>query len=256
VAEAMRAAFIVFFALLAASAQALTALPDFTSGGAVEIAQVLDGDSVRLADGRELRLVSIDAPPAGRGREATLAARAKAALEQLVVGESLELRLAGTASDRRGRVVGELFAGGRWVQRELVQRGLARVRGEADNRLGLAELLAAEASARAARRGIWALAEYDLRRADETARYAGTFQLVEGTVVDAARVEGGIRLNFGPDWHTAFNLRISAAALKLWRAAGLDPMTLKGARLRVRGFIDGTNRPTIEVTYPEQIERL
>jgi len=24
----------------------------------------------------------------------------------------------------------------------------------------------------------------------------------------------------------------------------------------VRGFIDGTRRPTIEVTFPEQIERL
>jgi micrococcal nuclease len=252
----MRAAVIALFALFAASAQALSAEPDFAPGGTVQITQVLDGDTIRLADGRELRLVSIDAPPPGRGREATLAARAKEALERLVAGDNLELRLAGNGSDRRGRVVGALFAGGLWVQRELVERGLARVRGEADNRLGLAELLAAEDSARAARRGIWALAAYEVRQADEAARYAGTFQLVEGTVIDAARVEGGIRLNFGPDWHTAFNLRISAATVKLCRAAGLDPMTLKGARLRVRGFIDGTNRPTIEVTYPEQIERL
>ena len=61
-----------------------------------------------------------------------------------------------------------------------------------------------------------------------------------------AQVEGGAYLNFGPDWHTAFSVHLSREAQKLVRAAGLDPRSLAGVRLRVRGFIDGTRRPTIK----------
>ncbi len=115
-------------------------------------------------------------------------------------------------------------------------------------------MLAAEAEARAARRGLWQRAAFAVRQADAAARDSGSFQIVAGTVADAARVGGTVYLNFGPDWHTAFAVRIGRAALKLCRDAGLDPMALKGARLRVRGFIDGKIRPVMDVSFPEQIE--
>ena len=153
-------------------------------------------------------------------------------------------------------MLAELFAGGRWVQRELVRRGLARVHGAADNRRGLEALLAVEDAARTARRGIWRLGMFAVRAAGDAARDAGTWQIVEGKVEDVALVEDGAYVNFGPDWRTAFSLHIGRDALKLVRDGGLDPKSLKGARLRVRGFIDGARRPTIEVSFPEQIERL
>jgi len=240
----------VAFAVAAAAANARTTIPDFAPGGPVTLGAVNTGDRLALADGRSLRLASIETPATGE-----LAARAKLALEKLVTGKTLELRYAGNASDREGRVVAALFAGGRWVQRELVRRGLARVHGAADNRLGLTALLAAEDAARKARRGLWRRSAYAVREADDAARDAGTWQIVAGTVADAALVEDGAWLDFGPDRHTGFGVHISREALKLARAAGLDPNGLKGARVRVRGFIDGTRRPTIEVTFPEQIER-
>jgi hypothetical protein len=95
-----------------------------------------------------------------------------------------------------------------------------------------------------------------VRDAADAARDAGTWQIVEGNADDMALVEGGAYVNFGPDWHTAFSLHIGRDALKLMRDSGLDVKRLKGARLRVRGFIDGTTRPTIEVSFPEQIEVL
>ena len=238
------------------AAAARTALPDFQPGGAAELRAVIDGGTLALADGRVLRLVGIEAPDPARRAEHDLAARATAALEKLVARKPLELRYAGNGIDRNGHVLAELFAGGRWVQRELVRRGLARVRGAADNRAGLAALLAVEQTARAARRGIWRLRAFAVRDAADAARDAGTWQIVEGKVVDVALVEGGAYVNFGPDWRTAFSLHIGRDALKLMRDSGVDPQSLKGARLRVRGFIDGTRRPTIEVSFPEQIERL
>jgi micrococcal nuclease len=240
--------------LAAVAANAKPRLPEFTPGEAIAIAAVRDGATLRLADGRELRLVGIEAP--AEKFAAAAAARAKAALEKLVTRPPLEARYGETRIDRHGSVLAHLFAGGRWVERELVQRGLARVHGSADNRLGLALLLASEASARQARRGLWARSYYAVRSAGDAARYAGSFQIVEGTVVDTASVGGTVYLNFGPDWHTAFSLRIAPPALKLCRAAGIDPLALKGKSVRVRGFIDGRNRPLIEVSFPEQIELL
>ena len=36
--------------------------------------------------------------------------------------------------------------------------------------------------------------------------------------------------------------------------AGLDPASLTGKMVLTRGYIDGTRRPTIAITFPEQIE--
>jgi hypothetical protein len=94
-------------------------------------------------------------------------------------------------------------------------------------------------------------------RTPETApRFVDSFQLVEGRVVAAKQARNQVFLNFGPDRKTDFTVRIDAAALKLWRAAGIDPLTLEGARLRVRGWLRSWNGPLIEVTHPEQVERL
>lgn len=233
--------------LLTFAAAARTSLPAFEPGGAVEAASVIDGTTLKLADGRELRLVGIDTP------DATLA---KAVLEKLVDGKRLELRFAGNRADRNGRVLAELFANGRWVERELVRRGLARVHGAADNRMGLAALLAVEDQARQKRHGLWRAKRFAVRDAGDAARDAGTWQIVEGTVVDVAHVEDGTFIHFGADWRELLSAHLGRDAEKLARAAGLDAKSLAGARVRVRGFIDGTRRPTIEVTFPEQIERL
>jgi len=234
--------------LAAGIASAQTAMPEFEAGGPVALGAVIDGTTLSLADGRVMRLASIDVPLAP--------AAARAAVERLVAGKGLELRYAGARTDRRDRIVAELFADGHWVQDELIQQGLARVRGGADNRAGLETLLADEDRARTDRLGLWRRPQFAVRDAAEAARDAGTWQIVAGTVAAALRLEGGVALVFGADRAHAFRVNIGHDSLKLCRAAGLDPLTLEGARLRVRGFIDGTNRPTLEVTFPEQIERL
>ena len=77
------------------------AAPVFTDGGAVEVARVVDGETLTLKDERVLRLVDIDVPLRG-----AIAAQAKEALAALIDGQSLTVRFAGNATDRQGRVVG------------------------------------------------------------------------------------------------------------------------------------------------------
>src|SRR5260221_15069 len=83
----------------------------------------------------------------------------------------------------------------------------------------------------AARLGVWRDGFYAVRSADEAGRYLDSFQLVEGTVAEASKVKGQVFLNLGPDWHSAFTLRLARPALALFKADGFDPLALKGARL-------------------------
>ncbi|HEX9491585.1 MAG TPA: thermonuclease family protein [Stellaceae bacterium] len=233
-------------------------LPAFEPGETVTIGAVVDGGELVLGDARRVRLVGIEAPhpAAAHGQSWPYAEEAKAVLEKLVLGREVELRFAGNRRDRYGRILAHVFVGKRWVQGEMIRRGLARVASAADNRRGVAEMLAREDRARQARRGIWRDRFYAVRAADEAGRYAGSFQIVEGAVADTAMVEGQLFVNFGGDWRTAFSLRLQPDALRVFRAEGIDAGALRGARVRVRGWVRGSERPIIDVTHPEQIERL
>ena len=196
-----------------------------------------------------LRLVDIDVPTRG-----ALAAPAKAALAALIEGHALSVKFAGDATDRQGRMLAELYAGETWVQGELLRRGFARVAGTADHRIGLAEMLALERQARRYRRGLWADAAYAIVPAAEAGHHAGSFALVTGTVARVVSNSSGILLVFGADQHNGLVLTIAPDVVKLCRAAELDPATLADKTLLTRGYIDGTRRPTIAITFPEQIE--
>lgn len=114
-----------------------------------------------------------------------------------------------------------------------------------------------EARARAAKRGLWAHPAFAVRAADRVSfADAGTFQLVQGRVRDVAEVGGRTYLNFGPDWRTDFTVTIAEQDRKLFAEGALDAETLRGAQLRVRGYVEWLNGPMIAVTHPDEIERV
>ena len=113
-----------------------------------------DGDTLTLlTDTRQevrVRLAGIDTPERGQ----PFGDRARQALSDLAFGEHVRVAAAGT--DRYGRAVGRVFAGGVDVNAEMVRRGAAWVfRRYSDD----PELLRLEEEARATRRGLWALPE-------------------------------------------------------------------------------------------------
>ncbi len=221
--------------------------------------EVVDGDTLVLDDGRQVRLVGIQAPklPLGRpGFQAwPLADKAKAALEDLALGKPVQLSFGGRRMDRHGRLLAHLHdAGGGWLQGEMLRRGLARVYSFADNRALVPQMLALERRARAAGRGIWAHPYYRVRNAAETPKFIRGFQLVEGRVLQASVVKGRVYLNFGADWRTDFTVSLAPRDRRRFEAEGVDPRDYAGRRVRVRGWLKSFNGPMIEVTHPEQIE--
>jgi endonuclease YncB( thermonuclease family) len=246
----------------AASTGAASSPPDIAERAAV--VEVIDGDTLVLDDGRPVRLVGIQAPKLLLGRPGfeawPLAEEAKAALSALALGREVGLGYGGRRTDRHGRALAQLYlldgAGepGLWVQGALLEAGLARVYSFADNRALIAEMLACERRARAGRRGIWGDPFYAVRTPDRVQGHAGSFQLVEGKVVDAAEVKGRIYLNFGADWKSDFTVTLAPAVRRLFEAEGIDPLDYGGKRVRVRGWIKSFNGPMIEASHPEQIE--
>lgn len=224
------------------------------------VTAVVDGDTVKLDTGAEVRLTGIQAPklPLGRTgfRAWPLAARAKSEMESLSLRKRVRLEYSGRRHDRWGRLLAHVHAGDIWLQRDMLSRGLARVYTFPDNRTHAAVLYAAERAARNARRGIWALDWYRVLSPADTTRKIGTFQLVEGLPKNVAIVRGRAYLNFGADWKTDFTISVAPRNMKLFRAAGVDIMSLKNQRVRVRGWIIRRNGPMIGVTHPEQIEKL
>ncbi|HZD25183.1 MAG TPA: thermonuclease family protein [Alphaproteobacteria bacterium] len=236
--------------------------PGLSPGGAGRAVAVVDGDTLVLDDGRQVRLVGIQAPklPLGRPgfRAWPLAGEAKAALVALAQGRSLRLAFGGQRIDRYGRVLAHLqrVDDDLWLQGELLRRGLARVYSFRDNRAAVPEMLQLERAARAAGRGIWSDPWYAVLTPDEAGRHLDSFQLVEGVVRRAAVVRGRLYLNFGADWRRDFTVSVGPADLRLFDAAGFPAPELEGRRLRVRGWLREYNGPLIEATHPEQIELL
>lgn len=225
------------------------------------VTEIVDGDTVELAAGKEVRLVGIQAPklPLGRAGFITwpLAGESRTALQTLIGSQTVSLHFVGRREDRYRRHLAHLtLPDGTWIQGELLASGMARVYSFKDNRKLVSEMLALERTARRDRRGIWALPYYRIRNPAETWDDIDSFQIVEGRVVDAARVRNVVYLNFGPDWRTDFTFRIDRRALRLFERAGIDPLTFSGRAIRGRGWIKPQNGPLIDITHPEQLELL
>lgn len=228
-------------------------------GAAIAVVEVVDGDTVKLEDGRQVRLVGTQAPKLALGRPNftpwPLGEESKRALEALVQGRAVTLHYGGARQDRHRRALAHLVReDGLWIQGRMLKEGWARVYTFADNRAAVPALLALEGEARAAKRGIWAHPFYALRTPEEAARLIGTFQIVEGTVKAVATTGGRTYLNFGADWKSDFTIALDSEARRLFAKAFGDPRRLEGQTVRVRGWLIARNGPMIELTHPEPLE--
>lgn len=236
-----------------------------TPGPTARVTEVVDGDTVLLDSGVQVRLIGMQAPKLPLGREDFVtwpgAAEAKRFLEALVLGKEVELRYGGERRDRYERALAHVFVAGTgaWVQQEVIAAGWARVYSFSDNRFCLSELYEAERRARAEKLGIWTMDYYRLREADRPdalVHLEGHYELVEGRVLNAARAGRRVYLNFGRHWKSDFTIVIDRPAQRLFEEVGFDPLALEGEFIRVRGWIEREDGPRIEVTHPEQIEIL
>jgi len=183
-------------------------------------------------------------------------------MTRLAMGADVELRFGGNQTHRHGYKLAQVYVvkdgTPQWLQQELVKQGLARVYSFPDNRACVAELLMLEAEARTAKRGIWSSWAYRVLDASDAERIARlhSYQLVEGVVAETGEVRGRLYLNFTQDWRTDFTIAVKPKDVASFAEAGLDLKSLRGKRVRVRGWVQWRNGPMIVANHPDQIEIL
>ncbi|MGH6931231.1 MAG: thermonuclease family protein [Dongiaceae bacterium] len=237
-------------------------LDDLTSAGIVTVAAAIDTETLRLEDGRVVRLAGIDVPKQGQDYDPNYGPAATNLINQLTEGRRIEILRDVRKFDRHGRLLAHVRRVGGdggpddWLQGALLARGLARVMTLPGNTALAAEMLAIEGMARSAGRGLWSDAGYRVLTIDDLESAVGRFQVVEGTVVDVALTGRRGYLNFGSDYKTDFTVTFETSVRRLLDQAGIDPLAIKGHRIRVRGWLESFNGPMIEMTHPQQIEVL
>ncbi len=227
----------------------------------VKAVSARDGTTLRLADGRELRLAGVVAANALDG-DVSLTARATDALNNIAAGKLLTLHGRDDAHDRYGRVIAQAaIAGGEphWLQGDLVAAGWLRVAPEASEMPCAASLLKAEAQARNGQKGLWQEARFSVMAADDLAALnaaAGRFAVVEGVVHHVGETTSRTYLDFGRRYAKDFTIVIPRAARAGFAAAGVDLKSLRGQRVRVRGVLFSSGGPAIEIRKPASLELL
>jgi len=239
------------------------ALPDcqLQPGGESTVLAMAGPQTLRLADGRFVRLAEILVPASGAPAAFDPSSAAATYLRQMALGRKVEVKFGGTQRDRYGVYLGHIYVAGEppvWLQEGLAGSGFATVLPQADNHACAQRLLASEAAARNEKRGHWGLAYFKVLRARDPRSILNlvqTYQIVEGTVASATESGGRITLHFGGENKFGFTAVIEPAVKKRFA----DKQTTDGwagLALRIRGWIERRRGPSIPVTQAEQIEFL
>ena len=119
------------------------------------VVRVVDGDTVELADGSRVRYLGIDTPEFGQ----YYADEATARNRELVEGKVVELQSGKQDKDEYGRLLRYVYAGGVFVNAELVAQGYAKAYiFDPDDRYSQV-LVQLEQYAKTRQRGLWAVDE-------------------------------------------------------------------------------------------------
>lgn len=221
------------------------------------VVRAYNGDTLVLDSGLRVFLAEVDAP---RGDD-DYASQAQGELEALALHRNVLLAYGGerrwapsraAAQPPPETAIAHVFVqseGGRWfwLQHALVSRGATFVRSRRDNHARTTELLALEAQARAAQRGLWGRRTWRMLSPRSAARAAlaanldctrpdAPFRFVEGAVLEAHVTEGRATLAMeGAPARRPFSLVVFDEALQSWDGPPLEAMA--GVNVRARGTL-------------------
>ena len=232
-------------------------------GERAHVIRVTSGDTLELDNGMRVFLAEVDAP---YGQE-PYADTARAELESLALHRQVELAYGGTrrwtprvrndatttatatAQAPAETAIADVFVeseGGRWfwLQRELVTHGAVMARPRHDNHARAAELLAAEAEARAAKRGLWGLRDYRVLTVSEAVEAARTanvnclrrdapYRVVDARVANAEVLDRRVSLDVETEDAASFAIVAFGDSFAQW--SGAPFASLAGKRVRVHG---------------------
>ena len=197
-----------------------------------DVERVVDGDTLRLTNGRSVRLIGLNTPEmAHQGRAVEpYAVKAKQRLEQLVDASDgqLALQVGVPAKDHYGRTLAHAYDRyGLNLEAQMLAEGLGYQVAFAPATALVDCQQAAELSARKASLGLWRKPQW--QKPEQLAR--GGFALIRGKVLRVERNRGGIWLEMGD----SLVLQVKP---KLFAQFDIEALqALAGQQVEVRGWV-------------------
>jgi len=227
------------------------------------VQNIVDGDTIELANGRRVRYIGIDTPETMRRTEASwqydpepFSAKAKDLNRDLVFRRMVRLEFDVNKEDKYGRWLAYVYTDNDVMANlELVRKGLATIYTFPPNVKYMDAFLEAQEEARRNKSGMWgALRVISPAEAKDN---IGKFQLVKGRVSSISATRRMIFLHFGQDRENTLTAVIFTGNLMLFRGKGIDPTSYYSDKnVELFGKIKYRNGPQIIIDNPSQIKVL
>jgi len=228
--------------------------------GAARVARVVDGDTVVLSTGAEVRYVGIDTVETRRRQggvwvdvDEPFGDEARRVNEELVLGYPIRVEFDAERRDKYGRVLAYVWVGKggaeKMVQEELLRRGLAFLYTFPPNVKYVDRLKSAQDEARRAKRGLWSTDM--VIRAQDAVNHTGERKMVRGAVRSAEATPKTLRLIMDD-----FRVVIFVRDVGLFLAEGVHPeKDYVGKDIRAFGLIkEYKGHVEMIVSHPWQVD--
>ena len=239
---------------LLSSPKIQAACATFTDGELYRVAWVYDGDTLKLADGRKIRLIGINTPEISHNdtSDEPFARLAQVRLRSLLSasGDSVRIKSGNQKQDHYGRQLAHVYdRHGRSLVVQLLQQGLGFSITIPPNLRHRKCYRAAEQSARKKRVGLWD--KDPVTKAADLRPGMQGFRLINGTVQRVHKGRGAVWLTLEID----HGLRADKKDMANFPALNIS--NILGRQLEVRGWITlRKGRMRMRVHHPDAIHWL
>lgn len=223
-----------FFVALCFSNPLFALCPSHHYDETVTIAWVHDGDTVRLTDGRNIRLIGINSPELARdGRPAEpYAIKARDFLRQFATrSRHWHVRWGKQRHDHYGRWLGHVFLGDKNLNAEMLRHGMASVISIPPNLWSQDCYQKQEYRARQASAGLWGAHGIKIWQARELPKSLRGFHFVQGRVARIHKTRKSIWL----DVSSRFSIRIARQDIPYFNQQTI--YNLRHRVVEVRGWL-------------------
>lgn len=228
----------------------------------IKVVEVIDGDTVRLSNGKVLRYIGLDTPETRIKRGGKFvygpqpfSLQATNYNRSLVEGKKVKIEFDLVKKDRYGRLLGYCFVEGVFVNAKLIEQGYAVIYTFPPNVKYSDLFYQLQVQARESQKGLWA--GYEVIDHTQANQYLNQVATVSGLVAKAYKSKKCIFLNFGNNWKTDFTVVIFPSSYDYFHQKGIDPLTFyTGKLVQVSGRVREYNGPEIIVNTPYEIEIL
>lgn len=223
-----------------------------------QVAHVYDGDTVKLVDGRKIRLIGINTPERGRDgkRDEPFYLDAKKQLQDIISKNNNQIKIAfgKDKNDRYKRLLAHIFTSDdKNITATLIKNGMGFTIAVPPNIKLLNCYQDAEADAQKNKRGIWRHKFSKAINATSLHKFARGFHLVKGTVDRIGESRSSFWLNINSKSGVKFALRILKKDISYFNK--LQPKDLLNRQLTARGWIyDVKGEQRMTVHHPASLQ--